>query len=263
MKKLLLFAVIAIMVLAFVACSSDDDERPVLIMGTSADFPPFQFVADAGQGVIGQYAGIDLSLVATIADELGFDVVVQDMEFDGLLIALQTGSLDFVASGMTIRPDRAASVNFSVPYFDAVQYVIVNANNTTINSVADLQGMRVGVQLGTTADLSLTDNHSDGTVVFQDILRFSRPVAGVMDLMGGSIDAFVIDAPVARGFAAQHPDRLRVFSDTNFFGLEQFGIAFNQNNTELLAQFNSVLSRLVSEGYVDNLYVYYTGILEN
>jgi len=263
MKKILLFAVVTIMVLAFVACSSDESERPVLIMGTSADFPPFQFVADPGQGVIGQYAGIDLSLVARIADELGFDIVVQDQEFVGLLLALQAGSIDFVASGMTIRPDRAETVNFSVPYFDAVQYVIVAANNTTINSVADLTGLRVGAQLGTTADTTLTDNHNNGVIVFQDIIRYNRPVAGVMDLLSGSIDAFVIDAPVARGFATQYPDTLRIFSDIDFFGLEQFGIAFNKNNPELLAQFNSVLSRLVAEGYVDNLYIYYTGILEN
>jgi len=261
MKKFLLFTFMTVMILAFTACSSEED-RPVLIMGTSADFPPFQFVADPGQGVIGQYAGIDLSLVKRIADELGFDIVVQDQEFGGLLLALQTGSIDFIASGMTIRPDRAEVVNFSVPYFDAVQYVIVNSNSININSVADLAGLRVGVQLGTTADISLTDNHNDGTVVL-DIIRYNRPVAGVMDVMGGSIDAFVIDAPVARGFAAQYPDRLRIFSDSDFFGLEQFGMAFNQNNPELLAQFNSVLSRLVAEGYVDSLYIHYTGLLEN
>jgi polar amino acid transport system substrate-binding protein len=263
MKKFALLALLILAVALFAACTQEEThnqtyERRTLVMGTSAGFPPFEFIADHGQGVIGQYAGIDISLVYRIAQELDVDIIVQDQEFAGLILALQTREVDFIAAGMTIRPDRAEMVNFSVPYFTAGQRVVVRADSPA-NSVADLEGMIVGVQIGTTGDIAITDGHDDGVVTFDDILRYNQPVPGILDLLSGSIDAFVIDAPVARGFLANHPDDLRIFYDPNeFFGPEQFGMAFHLDDTALLAEFNAVLERLIAEGYVDYLYEYYT-----
>jgi polar amino acid transport system substrate-binding protein len=259
MKKLFLLAVLLLAVMSFAACGGNDPERRTLVMGTNAAFFPFEFIADYGQGVIGQYAGIDVSLVARIADELNVDIIIQDQEFAGLILALQNREIDFIAAAMTIRPDRAEQVNFTVPYFNAGQYIIVQASNTAVNSMADLAGKVVGVQLGTTGDIAVSEGHADGVVVFQEILTYFQPVTGIMDLMNGSIDAFVVDAPVARGFLATHPGELRVFADPDgFFGPEQFGMAFHLEDTELLAEFNSVLERLIAEGVVDYLYEYYT-----
>jgi len=241
--------------MAFTACRNNDD-RPELIMGTSAGFFPFEFIADHGQGVIGQYAGIDLSLAARIADELGFDIIVHDMEFGGLIPALQGGSIDFIAAGMTIRPDRQESVNFSVPYFTAGQAVVV-LQDSGITSMGALEGKIVGAQLATTGEFAITDAQAEGRISFQNIYAFNTAQPGIQDLLSGSIDAFVIDTPVARGFVNNHPDRLVMFNDADFFGLEQFGMAFNKDDTELLAQFNEVLTRLIAEGYVYYLYDYY------
>jgi len=259
MKKLILLAVLVFAVVAFVGCNNDESEQRTLVMGTSAGFFPFEFIADYGQGVIGQYAGIDVSLAARIADELGFNVEIRDQEFGGLILALQNREIDFIAAGMTIRPDRQEVVNFTVPYFNAGQYVVVRSDNNAVHSIADLEGKLVGVQLATTGDLAITDGHDEGVVTFGNIARFTQPLPGILDVIGGSLDAFVIDAPVARGFLANHPDDLRVFADPNgFFGPESFGMAFHKDDTELLAQFNEVLSRLIAEGYVDYLYAYYT-----
>ena len=284
MKKFITLALLVLLVVAIAACTNNNEPaapgndteqnndatdpaqpdpdpvppRRTLVMGTSAGFFPFEFIADHGQGVIGQYAGIDVSLVARIAEELDVDIVIQDQEFAGLIVALQNRSIDFIAAGMTIRPDRAEVVNFSVPYYNAGQYVIVQQGNTAINAISDLEGLIVGVQLGTTGDMAITDGQADGVVSFQDIARFNQPAHGILDLISGSIDAFVVDAPVARAFLATYPGDLRIFSDPNgFFGPEQFGMAFHQDDTELLAEFNAVLTRLIAEGYVDYLYNYY------
>jgi len=260
MKKLILLTALLVAVMAFAACTAggnQEPERRTLVMGTSAGFFPFEFIADDGRGVIGHYAGIDVSLAARIGEYLNADIVIQDQEFAGLIFALQSREIDFIAAGMTIRPDRAEMVNFSVPYFTAGQRVVV-LQNAPFNSVADLEGMIVGVQLGTTADIAITDSHTEGNVTFQEILRYNQPVTAIMDLLSGSIDAVVIDAPVARGFQANYPDQLHIFYDpNNFFGPEQFGMAFHLEDTELLAEFNEVLSRLIAEGYVDYLYNYY------
>ena len=258
MKKLILLAILALTLVAFAACSGDDDsDRTTLVMGTSAGFFPFEFIADYGEGVIGQYAGIDLSLVARIAEELDVDITVLDMDFGGLIPALEGGSIDFIAAAMTIRPDRAETVNFTVPYFNAGQSILV-LQGSPITSMADLDGLIVGAQLATTGEMAITDAQNEGRANFQNIATYTLAVPGVQDLLSGSIDAFVVDAPVARGFVANHPDRLVAFADPDFFGPEQFGMAFNKNDTELLAQFNEVLTRLIQEGFVDYLYEHYT-----
>ena len=266
MRKLLILAMLVMTMGAFVGCSGDEaaalnpdgTERRTLIMGTNAGFFPFEFIADYGRGVIGQYAGIDVSLVARIAEELDVDIVIQDQEFAGLILALQNRSIDFIAAAMTIRPDRQEVVNFTIPYFNAGQYVIVRADSTHLNSMADLEGLIVGVQIGTTGDMAVTDGHNDGVVNFQSIATYNQPVPGILDLISGSIDAFVIDAPVARAFLASYPGELRIFSDPDgFFGPEQFGMAFHKDDTELLAEFNAVLERLIAEGYVEYLYEFY------
>ena len=261
MKKLFVLALLLVSIFALSACTSsnEEEERRTLIMGTSARFFPFEFVADPGQGVIGQYAGIDLSLVARIAQYLDVDIIVRDQEFVGLILALQNREIDFIAAGMTIRPDREEVVNFTVPYFNAGQYVIVRGDNTEINSMADLAGKLVGVQLATTGDMAVTDGHEANVVNFGSIVRFNDPNPGILDVLSGSLDAFIIDAPVARGFVANHQGNLRAFADPGgFFGPESFGMAFHKDDVELLAQFNEVLERLIAEGYVTYLYEYYT-----
>ena len=277
MKKFALLVLVILTLAVFAACTQEESNTPAagtsgasdtasdpepprrtLVMGTSAGFFPFEFIADYGRGVIGQYAGIDVSLVARIAEELDVDIVIQDQEFAGLILALQNREVDFVAAALTIRPDRQEVVNFTVPYFNAGQYIIVLQADDTIHSMADLEGKVVGVQLGTTGDIAVTDGHNDGVVTFSNIATYNQPVPGVMDLKRGSIDAFVIDAPVARAFLATYPDDLRIFSDPGgFFGPEVYGMAFHKDDVELLAEFNAVLERLIAEGFVYELYEYY------
>jgi len=264
MKKFVVtFLAVVFVFAALVSCVQADTWRPApavfnpdwptLTMGTSAGFFPFEFIAREGEAVIGRYAGIDISLVARIGHELEMNVEVMDMEFPGLIFALQSREVDFVAAAMTIRPDRAEQVNFSVPYFTAGQWVVVRQDSPH-QSVADLAGAVVGVQIGTTGDFAVTD----GNIELQDIIRFNQPAHGIPDLVAGSLDAFVIDAAVARGLAATHSEHLRAFPDMDFFGAEQYGMAFHLEDIELRDRFNGVLQRLIDEGYVEYLYTQYT-----
>jgi len=257
--KLVVLALSSMLVLS--ACGLIGGDTPAsaewqmpdrLVMGTSAGFFPFEFIAREGEAIIDRYAGVDISLVYRIGQELGVEIEILDMEFTGLIMALQTREVDFVAAAMTIRPDRAEMVNFSIPYFTAGQFVIVRTDSGA-HSVADLAGQLVGVQLGTTGDLAI----SEANVNFADILRFNQPAHAIPDLLSGSLDAIVIDASVARAFQTIHSDHLRIFPDTDFFGAEQYGMAFHLQDLELLAAFNEVLERLIAEGYVEYLYAWY------
>ena len=264
MKRFIVaFLAVAFVSVALVSCVQADTWRPesavfnpdwpTLTMGTSAGFFPFEFVAREGEAVNARYAGIDISLVARIGRELEKNIEIMDMEFPGLIFALQAREVDFVAAAMTIRPDRAEQVNFSVPYFTAGQWVVVR-QDSPYQSVTDLGGAVIGVQIGTTGDFAVTD----GDIDLQDIIRFNQPAHGIPDLIAGSLDAFVVDAAVARGLAATHSDHLRAFPDMEFFGAEQYGMAFHLEDTELRDRFNAVLERLIAEGYVEYLYTRYT-----
>ena len=248
-------------ILVFSACGNNNDTAATqwqmperLVMGTSAGFFPFEFIAQEGEAIIGRYAGVDISLVYRIGQELGVEIEILDMAFPGLIMALQAREVDFVAAAMTIRPDRAEMVNFSIPYFNTAtsgQFIVVR-DDSTVESMQDLVGGIVGVQIGTTGDFAVTDS----TLVLQEIVRLDQPAHSVPGLLSGSLDAFVIDGSVARALATSH-DGLRAFPDVDFFGPEQYGMAFHLEDLELLAAFNEVLERLVAEGYVDYLYAWY------
>jgi len=260
------FVCIFIFALALAGCSNSGNsenntsgtstERRTIVMGTSADFPPFEFVADHGQGRHGQYSGIDVAIAVRIAEALGADLEIHDAPFDGLIMELLHGRIDFIAAAMTIRPDRAEQVNFSVPYFAAMQYIVVQSNNNTINSAADLEGQYIGVQMGTTGYFFVSDSVNYGR-----LLPFTRALEPFMELMGGRIDAIVIDSDVARLFVGTYPDALRIISDSEAFAGEYYGIAVRQDDPELLAAINTVLREMQENGEIDALFAYYSDYL--
>lgn len=152
MKKIFFATLMLTFMVILVGCGADNNERRTIIMGTSADFPPFEFIAEGGQGRHGQYDGIDVAIAVRLAEHIDADLIIHDADFGGLIMDLNGGSIDFIAAGMTIRPDRAEQVSFSIPYFTAMQYIAIQAGNTAITSASDLSGALVGVQIGTTGD---------------------------------------------------------------------------------------------------------------
>ncbi len=123
--------------------------KPVLKVGTSADFPPFEFQDEK----TGAYLGFDLDLIRAIGDAIGMDVQIVNTAWDGLIPGLITGNYDCIVSAMTITDERLKAVNFSDPYFSAGQVVVTMAKDTKISSIADLEGKKISVQIGTTGGI--------------------------------------------------------------------------------------------------------------
>ena len=258
MKKL--FVLLGLMILAatLVACNSEtaSEERGTIVMGTSAGFPPFEFIADHGQGRHGQYSGIDIAIGVRIAEALDKDLIIHDGDFHGLIPALQAETIDFIAAAMTIRPDRANNVHFSIGYFTAMQYIVVRANDDSINSAADLDGKIVGVQAETTGNFFVEENVDYGT-----LLPFTLITPAFMDLIAGGLDAIVIDSVVAMQYANRFSDQLRIVQDHGAFSSEHYGIAVRQDaqGIELLSTINAVLREMLDSGEMDALFGYYAG----
>ncbi|MCL2400367.1 MAG: transporter substrate-binding domain-containing protein [Defluviitaleaceae bacterium] len=253
MKKIFFTLLMLTLVVILVGCGSNESERTTIIMGTSADFPPFEFIAEGGQGRHGQYDGIDVAIAVRIAEHIGADLVIHDADFGALIMALNGGSIDFIAAGMTIRPDREEEVSFSIPYFNAMQYIVVRAGNTDIASANDLSNTFVGVQIGTTGDFFVTDNVG-GT----EPIRYNRANEAFMALRAGQLDAVVIDSATALMFVGAAGGELAIVRDYAAFESEYYGIAVRHEDTDLLASINEVISEMVANGEIEALFAYFS-----
>lgn len=252
MKKILSLILVGILSFSFVGCSQKKDDD-VIVVGTSAGFPPFEFIADNESGVLGRYDGIDMAIAKEIGDSLGKEIVVKDMPFDSLTLSYQNGDIDMIIAAMTITDERQRNMDFSIPYYSSKQYIAVNSDNTDINSSSDLDGKRIGVQTGTTGDFIATDD-----VANSEVARYQTPFNAFNGLMNGDVDAVIVDVPVAELYVNQYPDKLKIITDTSGFPEEQYGIAVEKGNTELLNAVNDILTDMIESGELDEIVVKYT-----
>lgn len=209
-----------------------------IIWGTNAEFPPFEM--RVGDEVI----GVDARIAAKIAERLGVELVVEDMDFDGLIGALASGRIDFIAAGFTVKPDREAQVLFSERYFTAVQVIIVQEDNDDIQGPDDLTDKRIGVQNGTTGDFVAED-----ILVDMEPVRFRNGLEASLDLRNGRIDAIIIDNLPAQMIVASNPG-LRILgapADDE----EEYALAVRLGDTELVQIINEVLRELMAGGQID------------
>ncbi|MDK2800930.1 MAG: arginine/lysine/histidine transporter system substrate-binding protein [Clostridiales bacterium] len=255
MKKSL-FTKIAIIVLsfilaaAFVGCGKVDtmkrvSKNKVVIMGTNAEFPPFEYRNDKGE-----VDGFDAAMAKEIAKELGVELKIEDMAFDSLLNALASGKIDFVAAGMSVTEERLENADFSEAYYTASQKIIVKKDNDTIKGKADLEGKKIGVQEGTTGDLEASKINN------VQVSRFKKGIDAVMDLKNGKIDAVVIDASPAEVFVSKNDD-LKILEED--LTEEEYAIAVRKGDKELLDVINKVIKNLKDSGKYDELVTQYIG----
>lgn len=251
-KKAAALVFAAIMSMGVLAgCGKGSSDK--LVMGTNAEFPPFEFVADEGQGLVGEFDGIDIAISKKIAEKMGKELTVENMQFEGLVASVQSGKVDFAAAGMTVNEERLQSVDFSDTYYVAEQVMVVAADNDTITKAEDLKNAdKVGVVLGYTGDQIVTD-----TLQLDDskILRVSRGIDGVQEVKNGKLDAMVIDS--ATGIALAKENGLKVVKDESVFEAEEYAIAVKKGNTELLKTINEVLAEMKASGEIDELAVKY------
>ncbi|MFI3246202.1 MAG: basic amino acid ABC transporter substrate-binding protein [Ferrimonas sp.] len=236
MKKTLASASLAL--LALTGCSQQA-ETNTLVVGTNASFPPFEYIGgQSGTEVI----GFDIDLVKQIAADSGKTLVIEDMKFDSLIVALNSGKIDMIASGMTITEERQKNVNFSDPYYEATQLVITQQDITFTDS-SELKGKKIAVQLGTTGD-AMAKAFSD------QIVAFNTGFEAIMELNNGRVDAVLFDAAPALNLIANRPALKATAME---FEPEFYGFAVNKNNPELLEQINATLATMKANGSYDAL----------
>lgn len=244
MKKVLAIALAVLMMMAcFAGCGSkdvtDDQEKAKLVMGTNAAFPPYEFVDDNNKIV-----GIDPEVAALIAEKLGMELEIKDMEFDSLIPAVSGGSIDIAMAGMTVTEERLLSVDFSDTYAKGIQVIIVK-EGSDIASPADLAGKMIGVQSGTTGDIYCTDDFGQ-----ENVKQFSNGSLAVAALANGQVDCVVIDNEPAKNFVAANTG-LKILETT--YADEDYAIAVKKGNTELLEKINKALNELKADGSFDKV----------
>ncbi len=235
-KKILAVVLAAALVFCFAACG-EQETKEKLVMGTHAAFPPYEFMDDNGK-----IAGIDAEIAAAIADKLGMELEIKDMEFASLIPAVQTGSVDVALAGMTVSDERLESVNFSNSYATGIQVIIVK-EGSDIAKVEDLQGHIIGVQSGTTGDIYCTGQYGQ-----ENVKQFNNGPLAVAALNNGQVDCIVIDNEPAKNFVATN-EGLKIL-DTEY-ALENYAAAIAKENTELLEKFNTALGELQADGTID------------
>ena len=247
-NKIVAVAIASMMVTgALAGCGSaetNETEKDVIVMGTNAAFPPFEYIEGT------EVVGFDVEIAKMIAEDLGKELEIQDMEFAQLLMAVDTGKIDFVAAGMTATEERAEQVDFTDGYFNSKQVIIVKEDETGIATSDDLVGKSVGVQLGTTGDLFVSG------VEGIDVIQYDKAALAVADIINGKIDAVVVDEEPAKKIAENY-DGIKLLEAP--FIEEEYAIAVKKGNTELLTEINEALDKLVEDGTYDKLYEEFFG----
>lgn len=243
--KLVSVAMIACMGMAIASCGGSKKsgmtiEDGKLIMATNAAFPPYEYY-DGDQIV-----GIDAEIAQAVADRLGLTLEIQDIAFDSIIAGIQAGKYDIGAAGMTVTEDRLQSVNFSSTYATGIQSIIIPEGSeiTDIDTLCDGDYI-VGVQSGTTGDIYMADELGESRID-----RYQTGNDAVLALISGKVDAVVIDDQPAQAFVAAN-EGLTILETP--FAVEDYAMAINKDNEELLAAVNQALDELRADGTIDEI----------
>ena len=216
----------------------------VLTMSTNAAFPPYEMTADDGS-----FEGIDIEVAGAIADKLGLELQVDDMDFDAALLAAQTGKSDMVMAGVTVTKDRKTVMDFSDSYAAGIQVVIV-PEDSDIASIDDMTGKMIGVQRGTTGDQYCSASVEDGGFGEENVTRYDNGLTAVQALNNGQVDCVVIDNAPAQEFVAANPG-LKIL-DTEYAN-EEYAIGVAKGNTQLLDAINTAIAELKADGTIQSI----------
>lgn len=216
----------------------------VLTMSTNAAFPPYEMTTDSGD-----FEGIDVEIAGAIADKLGLELQIDDMDFDAALLAVQQGKSDMVMAGVTVTEDRLAVMNFTDSYANGIQSVIV-PEDSDITSIDDMEGKLIGTQAGTTGYIYCSDTPENGGFGEDNVIAYDNGMTAVQALMNGQVDCAVIDNAPAQEFVKANPG-LKIL-DTEYAN-EDYAIGVNKDNTALLDAINGALADLKADGTIDSI----------
>lgn len=248
MKKLLAFAITVVLIATcLVGCggsdSKDDNKLETvtegkLTMATNAEFPPYEFYE--GEKVV----GIDAEVAEKIAEKLGLELEIKDVAFDSIIPGVQSGKYDMGMAGMTVTDERKRSVNFSDSYATGIQSVIVK-EDSTIKSIDDLDGKKIGVQTATTGDIYASDDYGE-----DNVKRFENGAAAVAALTANKVDCVIIDNEPAKAYVDANKG-LKIL-DTEY-AVEDYAICFSKDSEELQKKVNDALNELKKDGSIQKI----------
>ncbi len=248
-RKLLCLLLAGAMFLTFAACGKKATyaNEGYLTLATSADFPPYEFYEN------NQVVGIDAEIAAAVAEKLGLELKIEDMDFDSVIPAVQTGKADIGMAGLTVTEDRKAAVDFSDSYATGVQVIIV-PEDSPIASLDDLTNnigtYRIGVQLATTGDIYASDTPENGGFGSENVEQYAKGADAILALTSDKIDCVIIDSEPAKAFVAANPG-LKILETE--YAVEDYAIATSKDNKALTEQINKVLKDLIADGTVKEI----------
>ncbi len=262
-KKIALMMAMVMMVVALAGCTSGADttskvdsikSKGKIVLGTAADYPPYEFHKEInGKDEI---VGFDIEIAKEIAKELGVELEIVDMKFEGLLPALVTNDIDFVIAGMVAKEERKKSVDFSIPYYQAQQRMIVKLSDAdTLKVPDDFAGLKIGAQKSTIQEDIALEKFSTAEYV-----GLSKITDLVLELKSNKVQGVILVEPVAKAYVQQNND---LFLVDEILGQEDgVAVAVNKGNEELVQVINQVLEKLISEGKIEQFIADATALAE-
>ena len=238
MKKLI--AIALILMFALIACASA--EGTTFKMGIDAEYPPYTYLGDDGE-----YTGFDVEMCQKVCEILGWDLEIVPINWDTKLIQLDANEIDCIWSGLTIDVIDPEAYTLSFAYSDNTQ-MILTKQGSGIETLADVAGKRVGVQLGTSADILISEggDAADFGATFGELVRYENYNIAFTELMAGAIDAIAIDVGVANNKIAEYGDEYYCVEEP--FASEQYGICFRKDDADICAQVEDAYMQLVADG---------------
>jgi len=235
-----LAVMLAFMALFLTSCGEKEAERGKLIMVTNATFPPYEFYQGS------RIVGIDADMVREIAKRNNLELVIEDMAFDSVIAAVQTGKADVAASGITVTEDRKKQIDFTTSYVKADQVIIVRKDSDIVGPES-MRGKRIGVQHGTTGDMYVTEN-------LQEPERFQDGALAVASLVTGKIHAVVLDSAPAEEHVARNKG---ICILPMALVSEEYAMAVSKSRPELLAMINRTMAEMKADGTMDAIWARY------
>lgn len=254
MKKLLALIAVAALSLSLVACGNSgapaqgdagsaagEPNKEVLVMATNGTFPPYEYYD--GDVMV----GIDVEMAQAVAEKLGMELQIEDMDFGAIIAAVQSGKADMGVAGMTVTEERLENVNFSDSYATGIQVVIVK-EGSDIKSIDDMTGKMIGVQESTTGHIYCADTVENGGFGEENVTAYTSGANAIEALKTGKVDCVVIDNEPAKAFVAAN-EGLAILETE--FAVEDYAIAIAKDNTDLVDKVNAALAELKADGTLD------------
>lgn len=250
LKNILIVLVIGIVFVALVAVVNKNGKNEIseevekIIMVTEAGFAPYEFYE--GEEIV----GVDVEIAKKIAEKTGKELEIKDTDFDSIINEVKTGKADFAAAGLSITPERLEEVDFSIEYAVSKQVIVVK-NESNAETIEDFKGKKVAVQLGTIADLVLSDENPE-----VELVQHKKYLLAVEDLKADKVEAIVLDSLPAQEIVAKNPE-FKILEKELL--VDKYGIAVQKGNKELLDDINEVLKELMDNKKIEDYTVKFLG----